>query len=284
MSKTIFEAYNYCKKQLEKAGVEDYALESRAIIRHLTGYANAQILTKYNEHLTPFQENNLIALIHQREVRYPLQYIFGVWGFYGREFEVGPGVLIPRSDTETLIDVALECIKDVSTPKVLDLCAGTGCIGITIAGEKSNACVTLVEKYDEAMRYLNNNIVRNDVKNTKVIQGDVFNGTASDEKYNLIVSNPPYVTDEEMKVLQPEVKYEPEAALRAEEDGLAFYHAITEKYKNSLVNGGKICFEVGHNQASAVSEILRNNGFSDIGTQEDMNGIQRVVFGTLNSL
>lgn len=284
MSKTIFEAYNYCKKQLEKAGVEDYALESRAIIRHLTGYANAQILTKYNEHITPFQENNLIALIHQREVRYPLQYIFGTWGFYGREFEVGPGVLIPRSDTETLVDVALELVKETETPRVLDLCAGTGCIGITIAGEKTSAEVILVEKYDEAMRYLNNNIVKNEVHNAKAVQGDVLEGDLSDGEYDLIVSNPPYITDEEMKTLQPEVKFEPETALRAAEDGLAFYRIITEKYKNSLKKCGKICFEVGHKQADAVCEILKNAGFSDIGTKEDLNGIQRVVFGTLNSL
>lgn len=284
MSRTIFEAYNYCKKQLEKAGVEDYALEARAIIRHLTGYANAQILTKYNEHLTPFQENNLIALIHQREVRYPLQYIFGTWGFYGREFEVGPGVLIPRSDTETLIDAALELVKETESPLVLDLCAGTGCIGITIAGEKPMAEVVLVEKYDEAMRYLNNNIAKNKVENAKAVQGDVLEGVMADAKYDLIVSNPPYIAEGEMKTLQPEVKFEPETALRAAEDGLVFYRTIIEKYKNSLKNGGKICFEVGYTQAGVVSEMLKNAGFSDIGTQKDLNGIQRVVFGTLNSL
>lgn len=284
MSKTIFEAYNYCKKQLEKAGIEDHAFEARAIIRHITGYANAQILTKYNEQLTPFQENNLTALIHQREVRYPLQYIFGVWGFYGREFEVGPGVLIPRSDTETLIDAALELIKDTEKPQVLDLCAGTGCIGITLACERKDAGVTLVEKYDEAMRYLNNNIAKNSAENSRAVQGDIFECAAADAKYDLIVSNPPYVTDEEMKTLQPEVSFEPETALYADDDGLAFYRAITENYKNSLISGGKLCFEVGHRQAKAVCDILENAGFEDIGTREDMNGIQRVVFGTLNSL
>lgn len=284
MSRTIFEAYNYCKKQLEKVGVEDYAFESRAIIRHLTGYANAQILTKYNEHLTPFQENNLIALIHQREVRYPLQYIFGTWGFYGREFEVGPGVLIPRSDTEMLIDAALKLIKDIQAPNVLDLCAGTGCIGITVAAERKDASVTLVEKYDEAMRYLNNNIAKHAAENARAVQGDIFEGAAADGKYELIVSNPPYVTDEDMKTLQPEVKYEPETALRAEDEGLAFYRVITDIYKSSLKAGGKLCFEVGHRQAKAVCDILKGAGFEEIGTKEDMNGIQRVVFGTLNSL
>lgn len=284
MSKTIFEAYNYCKKQLEKAGVEDYAFESRAIIRKLTGYANAQILTKYNEHLTPFQENNLVALIHQRQVRYPLQYIFGEWSFYGRDFEVGPGVLIPRFDTEVLVETVLEFLKDVKEPHILDLCAGTGCIGITVAAERNDAVVTLVEKYDEAMRYLNNNIARLAQNNAKAVLGDVFEGACKDEKYDIIVSNPPYVTDEEMRQLQPEVKYEPETALRAADDGLEFYRAITDIYKGSLKKGGRLCFEVGHRQSEAVCEILKNAGFEDVGTKEDMNKIQRVVFGTLNSL
>ena len=284
MSKTIFEAYNYCKKQLEKAGIEDYASESSAIIRRITGYANAQILTKYNEHLTQFQENNLIALVHQREVRYPLQYIFGTWNFYGREYEVGPGVLIPRSDTETLVDVALELIKDEKAPEILDLCAGSGCIGITLACEKADAHVTMVEKYDEALRYLNNNALCHSKENTTVIKGDIFEKAGGDKKYSLIVSNPPYITDEEMKKLQPEVKFEPETALKAGEDGLIFYRTITKEYKDCLENGGKLCFEVGYTQAQAVCDILKENGFCDIGTKEDMNGIQRVVFGTLNFL
>ena len=102
---TIFEAYNDCKKQLEKAGIEDYVFESKQIIKHVTGYTNAQILTKYTQLLTKFQQDNLTAIIKQRLIRYPLQYILRRWNFFGREFFVGPGVLIPRSDTETLIDV-----------------------------------------------------------------------------------------------------------------------------------------------------------------------------------
>ena len=157
---TIFEAYNDCKKQLQAAGVEDYVFEAKQIIKHVTGYSNAQILSKYNTPLTKFQQDNLTVIIKQRLIRYPLQYIIGKWNFFGREFFVGPGVLIPRSDTETLIDAALELVKETESPRVLDLCAGTGCIGITIAGEKPSAEVVLVEKYDEAMRYLNNNIVK----------------------------------------------------------------------------------------------------------------------------
>ena len=284
MNKTIFEAYNFCKKSLEKAGIEDYASESREIIRKITGYANAQILTKYNEHLTPFQENNLIALIHQREVRYPLQYIFGSWNFYGRTFEVGPGVLIPRSDTETLVDTALKLIKETPTPEILDLCAGSGCIGITLALEKDDSSVTLVEKYDEALHYLEKNLQLNGAQNARAVKGDIFEGAENQKKYDLIVSNPPYITKQEMSLLQKEVTFEPETALVAEDNGLEFYKAITKNYKNSLKTGGSLCFEVGHTQADFVCEILKNSGFINVGSVKDFGGIQRVVFGTLNSL
>ena len=154
---TKFEAYNNCKMQLQKAGVEDYVFEAKQIIKHITGYTNAQILAKYTQPLTEFQQNNLTAIIKQRLIRYPLQYILGRWNFFGREYFVGPGVLIPRSDTETLIDVCLESVKQKQNPKVLDLCAGTGCIGITIKGEVPSCDVTLVEKYDEALSYLQKN-------------------------------------------------------------------------------------------------------------------------------
>ena len=160
---TIFEAYNDCKKQLQAAGIEDYVFESKQIIKHVTGYSNAQILTKYNTPLTQFQQDNITVIIKQRLIRYPLQYIIGRWNFFGREFFVGPGVLIPRSDTETLIDVCLESIKGKENARALDLCAGTGCIGITLKGECPSVDVTLVEKYDEALSYLRKNAEHNKI-------------------------------------------------------------------------------------------------------------------------
>ena len=108
---TIFEAYNEVKKKLQAAGIEDYVFEAKQIIKHITGLSATQILTQYNNKLSLFQENNLTALLRQREIRYPLQYIFGEWDFYGRPFYVGPGVLVPRADTETLIEAALEFLK-----------------------------------------------------------------------------------------------------------------------------------------------------------------------------
>lgn len=277
---TIFEAYNKTKQRLEKAGIEDYVFEAKQIIMHITGFTPAQILTDYNKKLSQFEENNLIALIHQREVRYPLQYIFGHWDFYGRPFKVGVGVLIPRADTETVVETALEVLNQRENSKVLDLCAGSGCIGITVAAEIPTAQVTMVEKFDEALRYAEENIKLNSV-NASVLKGDVFDKPQfENESIDLIVSNPPYIPNSEMKYCSPEVKFEPETALLAEDGGLEFYKAIIENYKSVLKIGGYICFEVGFKQAEKVKELLRNAGFKDIKITNDLNGIGRAVRAT----
>lgn len=278
---TIFEAYNDCKRQLQTAGIEDYVFESKQIIKYITGYTNTQILTKYTQPLTKFQQNNLTAIIKQRLIRYPLQYIIGRWNFFGREFFVGPGVLIPRSDTETLIDVCLESLAQKQEPRVLDLCAGTGCIGITIKGERPDSQVSLVEKYDEALSFTNKNAEHNKM-DVKIIKGDVLKTEGAEGLYDLIVSNPPYINDSDMKTLQPEVKFEPITALEGGEDGLVFYRQIAKEYKKHLVAGGVMAFEVGINQAEAVSQIMKENGFENVGVRKDYGEIDRVVFGTAN--
>lgn len=281
MADTIFEAYNKTKKELQKIGIEDCVFEAKQIIKHITGYSNAEILSRYNTRLTEFQQNNLTAILKQRNIRYPLQYILCSWGFYGREYSVGPGVLIPRADTETLIDTAKELIKDKKSPKIIDLCTGSGCIGITLALERKDAEVELLEKYPEAMRYAYKNIVDNGAENVLLFEGDVLKGDKSEEKYDLIVSNPPYISDSEMEIISPEVHFEPETALRGGADGLDFYRAIIENYTRSLNDGGSIAFEVGIGQADSVAALLKEAGYSKVSTAKDLNGIHRVVFGTL---
>lgn len=276
---TIFEAYNSTKKKLEKFGIEDYVFEAKQIIKHITGLNAAAILANYNRELSQFQQNNLTALIHQREVRYPLQYIFGEWDFYGRPYHVGPGVLVPRADTETLIDAGLEYLKEKEKPMILDLCAGSGCIGITFAREREDSLVFMVEKYDEAINYLEKNVYKNDAPNAQILKGDIFDSCGADGKYDLIVSNPPYISDDEWKEISPETHFEPETALKAQDGGLEFYKAITENYKNSLKNGGMLLFEVGYKQAEKVACIMKNAGFKDIKFTKDMSGINRAVSG-----
>ncbi|MBP3626551.1 MAG: peptide chain release factor N(5)-glutamine methyltransferase [Clostridia bacterium] len=281
---TIFEAYNKTKKELAAAGIEDYVFEAKQILRHITGFSNVQIISNPHKKLSLFEENNLTAIIKQRLIRYPLQYIIGEWGFYGGNFKVGPGVLVPRADTETLIDIALEFLKDREKSQVCDLCAGSGCIGITVAREKSDSFVTAVEKYEEALRYARENAKLNGTENIEFILGDVFEGAGAERQYDLILSNPPYIPPEEMKEISPEAKFEPETALLGGEDGLDFYRAIIKGYKASLVDGGMMAFEVGMGEAEAVAELMKNQGFCDIGTRQDAAGIERVVFGTVKTV
>ncbi len=280
---TIFEAYNSTKKKLSDAGIEDNVFEAKQIIKHITGLSAAQILTKYNTALTEFQQNNLTAIIRQREIRYPLQYIFGEWDFYGRSFYVGPGVLVPRADTETLVEVCLEFLKERQSPKILDLCAGSGCIGITLAKHKADSEVVMLEKFDEALRYAQKNIERNAAENARVIKGDVFDGLANDGKYELIVSNPPYIPESEWELTSPETAFEPKTALLAEEGGMQFYKAIIKNYTKCLKPFGMMAFEVGVGEAERVAELLKSAGYADIGFKKDINAITRVVFGIKNN-
>ena len=274
---TIFEAYNTTKQKLKNAGIEDYVFEAKTIIKHLTGLNNNQILSCFSNPLTEFQQNNLIAITRQREIRYPLQYILGEWGFYKYSFKVGVGVLIPRSDTEVLVESCSEFLKEKENSKILDLCAGSGCIGISLACDYPDSAVVLVEKYDEAIRYINENIQLNKAYNTLCLKGDIFEGDGKDGQYDLIVSNPPYIPPNEMEITSPETKFEPQTALLGGEDGLDFYKAIVKNYKNSLKSGGMLAFEVGINEADKVSQILSDSEFAQITVIKDLNGIKRVV-------
>lgn len=277
---TIFEAYNSTKKKLEAAGVRDFVFEAKQIIMQVTGFTPTQILTDYNKQLTEFQENNLIAIVHQREVHYPLQYIFGNWDFYGRTYKVGVGVLIPRSDTEVVVETAIQSVSDTKAPKILDLCAGSGCIGITLDLEIPDSEVTLVEKYDEALRYTVENVKINNSK-AKILKGDVFETPQFEkESFDLVVSNPPYIPQDEMKYCSPEVQFEPETALLAEDEGLEFYKAIIENFTPPIKKGGKLCFEVGFKQAEKVKDLLCAKGYLNIEIKNDLNGIGRCVIGT----
>jgi len=285
MSQTIFSAYNNLKHNLEKIDESDYVFEAKQIIKYVTGYTNREILERYTENLTAVQENKLIAILEQRKMRYPLQYILGRWDFYGLPFMVGPGVLIPRADTETLVEKALDLIKDRKSPKVLDLCTGSGCIAIAIAKNRPDAEVLALDKYDVPLSYAKKNIELNKVDNVTLSEGDVLKGAENDKKYDLIVSNPPYLTKTEMENLQPEVSYEPDTALLGGEDGLEFYRAIIENYKSALKENGIMAFEIGATESQDnLAEMLREAGFKNVDTALDIENRQRVVFGTYNNI
>ena len=281
---TIFNVYNETKKRLERFGIEDYGFEARVIIKHITGFDNKKIMMNYNALLSPYQLKQVEDIIMKRQARYPLQYILGEWSFYGRTFKVGEGVLIPRADTEIVVETALNLIKDTTNPAVLDLCAGSGAIGLTLSLEREDSNVTLLEKHTPALRYckLNKDLLSAD--NAQCINGDVFTGDCSNGKFDLIVSNPPYVSEDDMKTLQPEVGYEPVVALCPGSDELLFYREIVKNYKKAVNSGGSFCFEVGINQADSVKEILSSAGLKNVEAVKDYAGIDRVVFGTVSEV
>lgn len=248
----------------------------------MLGERNPILVTDKNKDVPPELSDKIMEIVRRRSEGYPLQYLLGEWEFYGYPFKVGKGVLIPRPDTETLVEHTLAACRQIENkyPKIIDLCSGSGCIAVTLKKEIPEAEVFAVEISDEAIKYLKQNAELNNADIT-IIQGDVL-----DEKlqqslldFDIIVSNPPYLTGEEMQELQREVAFEPELALFGGNDGLGFYRRLTAIWKNSLKISGYLLYEFGMGQHSAVSEILAENGFTDITLQKDAAGIIRTISG-----
>ena len=274
---TVRDYYINAKNLLQKSGIEDFAYDARLILENVLSIGHNEWLISLNKTIPSEKLALLDEKLEKRQNRYPLQYILGEWNFYKYSFKVGEGVLIPRSDTEILVEKCCEYLKTVKQPKVLDLCAGSGCIGISIAKDFPQSAVFAVEKFDSALEYLNRNIEHNNATNVTVIKGDVLAGDGKDGIYNLIVSNPPYIPPCEMEIISPETRFEPKTALLGGQDGMLFYKAIVKEYKNSLTKGGMLAFEVGINEDRKVAEILKTADFKNITVTKDFNGINRVV-------
>lgn len=234
--------------------------------------------------LSPGELKRLDDMLSRRLNSEPLQYILGKWEFYGLEFFVGEGVLIPRQDTETLVDTALKLLKAVRLPKIADLCSGSGCIAVALEKELEKAenqgDIAAVEKHDEAKKYLEKNLRLHNSK-VRLFVGDVLDEKTADEysNFDMIVSNPPYLTSQDMKNLQKEVRFEPKEALFGDDDGLLFYKGISRIWRKALKPGGYIVFEIGFEQAKDVSDILLVCGYSDVAVVKDLCGKDRVVYG-----
>lgn len=281
-NKTYLEIQQRAIAKLCEFGLDEFTakFETNCLIEHCFGYNKHSLLLHKNS--VPTQEKAIIfeKKLAKRLTSYPLQYILGEWEFYGYNFAVGEGVLIPRADTEILAETAIEIAKKGFTkPKIADLCSGSGCLPIVFSKEIPHAeKIYAVELSELAFPYLERNIELNSCKNIIAVKGDVLTWEAP-EKMNIITSNPPYLSHEEMSNLQAEVRFEPEMALEAEENGLYFYHKISEKYFDKIDNGGYLIFEVGYTQAEAVAEIMIKNGFKNIQKVKDYNNVERVVFG-----
>ncbi len=210
----------------------------------------------------------------------PLQYILGEWEFYGMRLFVGEGVLIPRPDTEILVETVLQFCKNRKSLQIVDLCSGSGCIALALEAALPETQVHAVEKSDRALMYLKRNAEYHHSA-VRMHHADVLDPSlpACLPKLDVIVSNPPYLTAEEMRTLQREVQHEPDMALAGGDDGLHFYREITRLWKASLVSGGFLAFEVGDKQAAQVAKILEERQFTKIRIIPDLAGVQRVVVG-----
>lgn len=269
----VKEAFEIITAGFEKAGVDSPAFETSVLMEDLLGLPRNPEHIAAETVLKPEEEEKILAAAEKREGGYPLQYIIGNWEFFGRKFFVGEGVLIPRPETELLCEAVLKFYSRKMPPKIIDLCSGSGCIAITLAKEINSASVSALELYEGAFGYLSkNNAFHGNC--VKTVHGDALEAFGM---FDCVVSNPPYITGEEMKGLQTEVTHEPETALFGGEDGLDFYRAISKNWFEHLTSGGLIAFEIGDTQGEAVKEILTESGYLFASVMQDYEGRDRVV-------
>ena len=253
---------------LRNGGIDDAELEAKWILEDAASEADAK------------------AIAARRAKHEPLQYLLGKWEFYGLPFYVGTGVLIPRPDTETLVDAVLSRIPDRSGQQILDLCTGSGCIALSLAHHLPQSRITGLEKSPDALQYARRSLSALGLNHVQLLEADVLDPAIAAQYHDLaaVVSNPPYLTAEDMRHLQQEVTYEPAAALDGGADGLHFYREITRLWRSTLCEGGLLAFEVGIYQAADVAAILSQNEFAAIECIRDLGGIERAVIGRKESI
>ena len=271
---------------LRKAGIEGAQLEARELVCYACGKSREQLYRDMSLYVSGDTERQVKELVERRLAGEPVAYIVGEWEFYGIPLTVTSDVLIPRDDTEILAERAIQKAKQVEDGvRVLDLCAGSGCVGISIASQVPGCRVVLGELSEGALRVCKQNVRRNEL-NARVtcIAVDAMKPPVPALwDFDVIACNPPYIPTGDIAGLDTSVKdFEPLMALDGGEDGLDYYRFIAAEWKNALRLGGSLIFEVGIGQAAQVEEILAQNGYENIQTVADTQGIWRVVEGSVN--
>ena len=284
MAVTYNDLYMDLRQELRRAGIEAATLEAREIVCFAAGKTAEQFLRDGRLYASDNVVKEVEALKRRHLAGEPVAYLIGEWEFYGLPLDVTEAVLIPRVDTEVLAGQAMEYINTLENARVLDLCAGSGCVGLAIASRCKAAHVTLGELSSDALRICRQNIRRTGLSG-RVVPLAVDALSKPDRmlgEFDCIVSNPPYIPSADIEKLDVSVKeYEPLLALDGGDDGLDFYRAISELWRNALAKNGRLYFEVGIGQADDVVRIMRNAGFGDIEVVKDTLGINRVVYGTV---
>lgn len=255
--------------------IDDKSLKVRLILSHFMNVEKNYLITHDDEELSDEIEEKYKQGIEKLSKDIPLQYITNTQEFYGMKFKINENVLIPRYDTEILIEETLKLAKDQD--KILDMCTGSGIIAITLAKNVEKANVFACDISLEALKVAKeNNELHN--ANVKFINSNLFENI-EEKNFDIIVSNPPYITEKEMQELENQVRKEPELALYGGVDGLDFYRKITENAKEYLKKEGLLIFEIGYKQKEDVSKILIENKFKNIKCVKDLQGLDRVIIG-----
>jgi len=279
---TMAELYLQTRRALlARENADSASFLARELLSFATGKTKEQILAEQQSYVPESLCTEVFALTRRVLADEPLAYILGEWEFYGMQLLVNSNVLIPRDDTCAVADLAIKQARLLgNSPRILDLCTGSGCIGLAIASRVKDAKVTLADISREALLVARKNIAGQRLSDrvTCVTANALQAPPAYLGKFDLIVSNPPYVTTQEMGALPPSVaNYEPHLALHGGDDGLDFYRSIAEIYTAALKQGGYLCFEFGMGQGDAVCELLVKNGFTILERARDYNHRERAV-------
>ena len=284
MAITYNDLYLDIRRRLRAADSGDPTLEARELVAFACGKTKEELLRDGRLYVTPEVEARVRALVQRHLDGEPTAYLIGEWEFYGLPLDISRDVLIPRPDTEVLAGLAIDFVKTQRECRVLDLCAGSGCVGLAVASQCPGSRVVLGELSEGALRVCRQNIRRNGLSGRVVpMQMDALAPPPAQlGEFRCLVSNPPYIPAGDIPGLDPSVRdYEPRMALDGGADGLDFYRSIAKTWKTALSVGGKLFLEVGIGQADDVLRLLRAQGFGDLEITKDLNGIPRVVHGTL---
>lgn len=283
----LSELYLDARKTLSLSeDLQTAGLMARDLLCHITGKSKEQLLANMDEQVSDAVSGQMMLAVNRVLSGEPMAYILGQWDFYGMTLEVDRNVLIPRDDTCAVTDLAIKKALYLNqSPRILDLCTGTGCIGLAVAHRVKDARITLGDISKEALAVAKKNITAQKLSGrvAPMVVDALQEPSSFLGEFDLIVSNPPYITTQEMLELPRSVKdYEPHLALHGGDDGLAFYRAIAKNFKKALKTGGFICFEFGMGQGDDVCRILEMNGYTILERSRDYNDIERAVLAQLS--
>ena len=271
-------------KILKEANIDTYILDTQLLLGKVLGKDKLHLITNKEEEVSKFKEREFYSLIEKRKNKMPISYILKTTEFMGLDLHVEEGVLIPRGDTEILVEETLKFMDEDKEYEVCDLCCGSGAIGISIAHFRENTKVDLIDYYDVPEKVTKRNIVKQKLSNrAKFIKSDLLNEVINQQKkYDILVSNPPYIKEEVIDTLMEDVKdYEPHTALSGGNDGLDFYRRIVDDSDKILKENGILAFEIGHDQGEDVSNLMIEKGYKNVRVVKDLAGLDRVVIGNI---